>query len=220
MMLQIQNSKTMFLFPTPVILHDLKEATNINGELETRIRAHQTIHKGINRSNYGGWHSNSDMMVWCEDISRIILSEAINQATKYTADIHANGKRDFVFDAQMWANINGPGDSNQSHCHTGALWSGVYYVDNGEDDPNVDVEGELILTDPRFPMNTMYMPDLVTRDRNNAPQHSQYPIRPTNGRLVMFPSWLTHSVRPYKGKRERISVAFNLTVHPVDSFKK
>ena len=32
------------------------------------------------------------------------------------------------------------------------------------------------------------------------------------GRLVMFPSWLLHQVRPYRGNSERISVAFNLTV--------
>lgn len=219
-MLTTQDSKTMFLFPTPVILHDLDDSAKINAELAKRIKAHQKTNKTIKRSNYGGWHSASDMTTWCEDISRIIIGTAIHQATKYTADIRADGKRDFVFDAQMWANINGPGDSNQSHCHTGSLWSGVYYVDSGEDDPTVDVEGELILTDPRFPMTTMYMPDLVTRDRNNAPQYSQYPIRPTNGRLVMFPSWLHHSVRPYRGTRERISVAFNLTVHAVPTEKK
>jgi hypothetical protein len=26
---------------------------------------------------------------------------------------------------------------------------------------------------------------------------------------VLFPSWLLHAVRPYRGARERISVAFN-----------
>lgn len=218
-MLQTQASKTMFMFSTPVILHDLADASKINPELLKRIQTHRKNNASIKRSNYGGWHSASDMTIWCEDIARVILSEAINQATKHTADIRADGKRDFVFDAQMWANINGPGDSNQTHCHSGSLWSGVYYVDNGEDDPLTDVEGELILTDPRFPMNTMYMPDLVTRDINRRPQHSQFPVRPVNGRLVMFPSWLNHSVRPYLGKRERVSVAFNLTVHAVEANK-
>jgi len=197
-MLTTQDSKPMFLFSTPVILHDLENSAVINAELLKRIHAHKDVTPSIRRSNYGGWHSAADMTVWCEDIARVILNAAMSQATQYTADIRADGKRDFVFDAQMWANINGPGDSNQS---------------------NVDVEGELILTDPRFPMNTMYMPDLVTRDMNSAPQYSQYPIRPINGRLVLFPSWLNHSVRPYLGKRLRVSVAFNLTVHVVSSDK-
>ena len=152
------------------------------------------------------------MTVWARDAAMVILGEAINASSSVTADIHPHGKRDFEFDAQMWANVSGPGHSNQMHSHPGALWSGVYYVDTGEDDPNVDVEGELLLQDPRFPMNVMYMPELVNRDAKGKPQYSQVPIRPTNGRMVLFPSWLNHSVRPYKGKRERISIAFNLMV--------
>ena len=37
-------------------------------------------------------------------------------------------------------------------------------------------------------------------------------IRPKPGKLVMFPSWVFHQVRPYHGNAERISIAFNLTV--------
>ena len=37
-------------------------------------------------------------------------------------------------------------------------------------------------------------------------------IRPRSGRLVMFPSWLLHQVRPYAGKAVRISIAFNLSL--------
>lgn len=37
-------------------------------------------------------------------------------------------------------------------------------------------------------------------------------VIPKAGRLVMFPSWLMHQVRPYKGNAERISIAFNLAL--------
>ncbi len=215
-MLQTQDAKTMFLFPTPVILHDLEGAEFFNADLLTRIKARREQDAGLKRSNYGGWHSEVDMTVWCEDLARVILGEAINQTAAQTADVHPHGKRDFEFDAQMWANINAPGDSNQMHCHPGALWSGVYYVDVGEDDPEVDVEGELLLMDPRFPMNVMYMPELINRYADGKPQYAQYPIRPVNGRMVLFPAWLNHSVRPYKGTRERVSVAFNLMVAVAD----
>jgi hypothetical protein len=30
--------------------------------------------------------------------------------------------------------------------------------------------------------------------------------------MVMFPGWLLHKVRTYRGSAERISIAFNLTV--------
>jgi uncharacterized protein (TIGR02466 family) len=213
-MLKNQPAQTLFLFPTPVILYDLTNAEVMNKDLKTIILKKRESDAGLARSNYGGWHSNVDMMVWAEQQARIILETAIREVSRQTADIHPFGQRDFDFDAQMWANVSGTGASNQMHCHPGALWSGVYYVDVGEDDPDVDVEGELLLVDPRFPMNTMYMPELVLRDSRGGPQYSQFPVRPVNGRMVLFPAWLKHSVKPYRGKRERISIAFNLMVHP------
>jgi uncharacterized protein (TIGR02466 family) len=37
-------------------------------------------------------------------------------------------------------------------------------------------------------------------------------VLPKAGRLVMFPAWLLHQVRPYRGTAERISIAFNLSL--------
>lgn len=37
-------------------------------------------------------------------------------------------------------------------------------------------------------------------------------IRPKTGSMLMFPSWLSHGVRPYKGAATRISIAINLGV--------
>ncbi len=215
-MLQTQDAKTMFLFPTPVILHDIEGAEKLNTELLAQITQRRSQDKGINRSNTGGWHSATDMTVWAEDSARKLLTEALALTTQHTTDVNPSGKREFSLNAQMWANVSGAGHSNQTHCHPGALWSGVYYVDAGEDlgvnGKNTDVEGELIITDPRFPVNVMYMPDLLLKDEAGNAQSPQFPIRPVNGRMVLFPAWLNHSVRPYKGTRERVSVAFNIMV--------
>jgi uncharacterized protein (TIGR02466 family) len=37
-------------------------------------------------------------------------------------------------------------------------------------------------------------------------------VQPKAGRMVIFPAWLLHQVRAYRGNAERISIAFNLTV--------
>jgi hypothetical protein len=36
-------------------------------------------------------------------------------------------------------------------------------------------------------------------------------IKPVEGQIVLFPSWLSHSVEPWDGEEERISIALNLT---------
>jgi hypothetical protein len=35
-------------------------------------------------------------------------------------------------------------------------------------------------------------------------------VKPKDGLLVLFPGWLSHSVEPWQGSGERISVAMNI----------
>jgi hypothetical protein len=35
-------------------------------------------------------------------------------------------------------------------------------------------------------------------------------IKPKEGLLILFPGWLSHSVEPWHGSSERISVAMNI----------
>lgn len=37
-------------------------------------------------------------------------------------------------------------------------------------------------------------------------------VQPKPGRMVLFPSWVMHQVRPYQGTAVRISIAFNLSL--------
>ena len=47
-------------------------------------------------------------------------------------------------------------------------------------------------------------------------------IKPEPGQIVLFPSWLAHSVDPWEGDGERISIALNLTapMPPGNAVKK
>jgi uncharacterized protein (TIGR02466 family) len=112
----------------------------------------------------------------------------------------------------MWANVNRSGHGNEFHSHPGGYWSGVYYVDDGgiADDPSLG--GELEFMDPRGPMPAIYAPHLAAAMPGGLKAGANEPVIPKAGRLVMFPSWLLHQVRPYRGTAERISIAFNLTV--------
>jgi len=63
-------------------------------------------------------------------------------------------------------------------------------------------------------MIRMVAPDLVFTDETGEKQMSQFRVRPEPGKLVIFPSWLMHAVRPHKGPGERISVAMNVLALP------
>ena len=202
------------LFSTPILTAELPNAAALNAALMEVIKTERGRDPGgINRSNVGGWHSKTDMVRWGGPPAEELSNFAISLASGHMEDIAAAGKRDFRWGVDMWANANGPGELNQLHCHIGAFWSAVYYPDpGGAAEPGKG--GELMLEDPRYPGAYMNVADLVYRDGRGKAQHSLHAIRPRVGLLVMFPGWLRHSVRPFQGQGERISIALNLTVWP------
>jgi uncharacterized protein (TIGR02466 family) len=110
----------------------------------------------------------------------------------------------------MWANINRTGHGNEFHSHPGAYWSGVYYVDDGGIASDGSLGGELEFLDPRGPVPLMNAPHL--RMSGSLSAGATEKVVPKAGRMVIFPAWLLHQVRPYLGTDVRISIAFNLTV--------
>ncbi len=197
------------LFATPILKASPPGAEALSAELLATIREHRKKHEGVNRSNIGGWHSDTDMARWGGEAARRLADFAVAEVSRHMTDVARQGKRQFNWSIEMWANVNAPGDANQLHCHPAAYWSGVYYPDPG----GAEIEGhggELVFEDPRYPMAYMTVPDLVLRDASGEPMYSQVVVRPVAGRVVLFPSWLRHSVRPHEGDRERVSIALNL----------
>ncbi len=199
------------LFPTPILKARPPNADALNRALLESISAHRAGNPGIDRSNIGGWHSDTDMTAWGGEPARSLATFAIEEVSSHMVDVARAGKRKFDWSIEMWANVNRSGDANQLHCHPAAYWSGVYYPDPGGAERESG-GGELVVEDPRYPLAYMTVPDLLLKNDDESPMYSQVAIRPEPGLLVLFPSWLRHSVRPHRGERERVSIALNLTL--------
>lgn len=109
--------------------------------------------------------------------------------------------------SHTWFHITRAGGQFDLHNHGMASWSGVYCVDPGDspaDDPD---SGALTFVNPMALANMFQDPANVHLRRPYGMANITY--RHTAGRLVLFPSWLFHQVQPYRGTRERITVAFN-----------
>ena len=192
-------------FATPVIIDRPPNAAELNGALEPIILARRQSHPGMRRSNIGGWHSDTGFLGWGGAAAQALAQRVIALAGAHTTDLLApEEKHPWLIEA--WANVSETGAANAPHSHPGCYWSAVYYVraDEGEG-------GELILHDPRMPGLAMQAPDLRFR---NAGGEQMVKTRPTTGMLILFPSWLIHSVTPWQGTSPRISVAMNLSAVP------
>jgi len=202
--------ETVTLFSTPVVLSDLPDAAALNADLRAAIVQRETTHPGTQHSNLGGWQSDWDMDRWGGAAAIKLLAIGRNIANRVTTDRQGNSVV-LTWKANMWANVNRSGHGNEFHSHPGSFWSGVYYVDDGGIDADPSLGGELEFMDPRGPGPAMYAPHLAY-GKLRLSVGANETVRPKAGRLVMFPAWLLHQVRPYRGKAERISIAFNLSL--------
>lgn len=199
------------LFATPVAAVEVPGAAVLNTELERVILQRRSEMASVQASNAGGWHSDRDIIAWGGHPISAILDVAKGVATQMTADRHGKPVRP-VWTVQAWANVNGPGDGNICHYHPGAFWSGTYYVADGGCGSDPALGGEFEMLDPRGPGPGMYAPGLKFAGEDGNSVGSGEMIRPRPGLLFLFPSWLFHQVRPYRGNGLRISIAFNLGV--------
>ncbi|HEX8644810.1 MAG TPA: TIGR02466 family protein [Allosphingosinicella sp.] len=200
------------LFETPLIVDEMPDCTAVNAALRAAILKRREESEGISISNVGGWHSDTQMLDWGGEAARSLSRRIIAAADRFTADIRGGDVPRHKWAAEMWANVSPPGASNRHHCHPGAYWSAVYYVDDGYDgSPDRALGGELVLFDPRMPTVRMAAPDLRFRRPGQQPDHDEVKLRPSTGRIVIFPAWLSHAVLPYCGHSTRISIAVNLT---------
>lgn len=205
-----QGPEVTTLFGTPVVSFDLPDAEALNKELHAVIIERQKAHPGTQHSNLGGWQSSWDMERWGGAPAIKLLAFGRNTANRVTTDRQGKPVA-IVWRANMWANINRSGHANEFHSHPGSFWSGVYYVDDGGIAQDPSLGGELEFMDPRGPGPAMYAPHLAFGAAGLSVGANEM-VRPRAGRLFLFPAWLLHQVRPYKGTAERISIAFNLSL--------
>jgi uncharacterized protein (TIGR02466 family) len=200
------------LFATPVAAIMLPDAPARNAELTEIILRRRAEHPTLGASNIGGWHSTRDLPEWGGKRVQEVLAAAQSVATQMTADRDGNPvKPDWKIEA--WANVNGPGGSNACHYHPGSFWSGSYYVADGGCADDASLGGEFEMFDPRGPAPMMHAPMLKFAGEDGQSAGSAQTIKPRDGLMFIFPSFLLHAVRPYSGTALRISIAFNLGMY-------
>ena len=182
-------------FPTPIYIFDHNDPS-LNVQLEKDILNWMNEDKGLSKTNIRGWHSTTDMHIKPE-YKRLVqgLYEAQN---KIYEEEHLDSE---PFLGGMWANVNPPGGMNRAHMHPNSLWSGVYYVKAPKNC------GVLKIDDPRTSA-AMSRPRIKEGDIPTR-LYREINCQPITGRLIMFPSWVTHCVDPNDSDDIRISVSFN-----------
>ena len=194
-------NKPNLFFPTPVWTLQLDNYQSINEQMYKFIKITQSKdQQGINKSNIKGWHSKDFNMQENEPKNFIkFILPAIEQVI---TDMNWERQKQSININNMWAIINTGGSANLRHQHGNSTISGAYYVRAPKN------SGDIVFYDPR-PAPVYTYPKAVNPNLLNAQVNG---ISPKEGALVLFPSYLDHSVNENLSNEERIVISFNITI--------
>ena len=191
------------LFSVPVFHYKLENYKETNKELLNYILELQKNDKtGNTHSNKGGWHSqNFDIVNQGPPIN------FLNKIKDYLKHIISNefgwkyvpNKQRIV---AMWAIINKKSSFNVMHNHQNCYFSSAYYVKKPKN------SGDITFFDPKE-AKTYRFPKIEKYTEYSA---EAIKIKPEEGDLLIFPSYLYHSVGENLSEDDRIIVSFNVDI--------
>jgi uncharacterized protein (TIGR02466 family) len=196
------NSETLLFFPTVVQEIQIPNAKELNKQIKGGIEAIRksqpnTLPLGWSCDLYTTIGSPTTLMQHKEfdPLGKVITEEA----TKFADALDLQTDKHPLKFTECWLNVYSEGHAQEVHQHPNAVISGIYYV---KAPPG---SGELLIHSPYT--GTMLDPPIRKANGLNI---TVMPITPKEGMMVLFRSFVKHSVKPTRGKEERISIAFNL----------
>tara|TARA_Y100001963_G_C6642520_1_gene381698 strand:+ start:118 stop:834 length:717 start_codon:yes stop_codon:yes gene_type:complete len=192
--------------------------------IEETYRLKNENPKGIQRSNYGGWHSENDLhknnvfKKLNNKIIKIVESSILSEpAFKSLHNIYNNQhgpwkSTKFKLDAG-WATVNNDGDRNFVHTHEDSFLSCAFYLKVPDTDTlwnNKNASSRIGTFVFKDPIGVRKHSGMLFGKKND------YYIEPEEGLLLIFPSWLAHEVRPHYLSEDRISYSCNIEYPYVD----
>ena len=189
--------KQEMLWPTPYwythIWEFIRSETRVtfNEDMIGSIQGMIDKDKGVTKSNRGGWQSellppNGELEPLSAEISEFCKS--INL-----------GINEIVI-PQMWINVNKKNDWNTIHSHGQYNLSGTYYVKVPSD------SGQIVFRDPRpVALTNSFMVNRFDKGEFRK-------VKPIEGLLILFPSYLELFVEPSNADEDRISISFDVVV--------
>ncbi len=185
------------LFPTPIYSDKLNLDNLKYFELIRKIKENDP---GVVKSNMNGWHSDSRINILELNDFKELKKEISKSIQKSIEEL---GYQKIVLKfLNSWSIITPKGGSNSIHNHSNSFLSGAYYLQANNASPISFYdprEIKVFLSPTNVYKNGIYTSDIVS-------------FMIESGFLILFPSWLKHSVSENKSDSERIIVSFNLGV--------
>lgn len=199
-MLNKETIEVLPLFPAPLFT-----VMYTAGDLEDTIKHLDSceVYDGGKADEYG-YHSKDTYILEHKKCTK--LANFIKEAVVYFGkEILMYVYDEYVF-SQSWISHKRPGQFHTMHTHPNSLISGVFYY--GEEDEDIPA---ITFHRPMAGINTSYLSPQNQLDRRKS-QYAwdTFSVNYSAGLLLLFPSYILHSVPVNKSTKVRKSLAFNV----------
>lgn len=187
------------IFNTPIFYDTLNYKSK---DLEDFCSRLYGMSDGRKKSNKLGWQSEDVQNE--EELQNLIIliNEKLKQIHSYS-NLKNNCK--LVVD-NIWININSKYSYNDKHIHFKSFYSGVYYLQVPENSGNIQFTNPSNLQRIFIEVYKNYIQNF------NGFTAQNWVFKPQKDLLLLFPSWIEHSVNQNLSNENRISIAFNTTI--------
>tara|TARA_B100000686_G_C16711453_1_gene929398 strand:+ start:649 stop:1251 length:603 start_codon:yes stop_codon:yes gene_type:complete len=197
-----QNKSELFkIFSTPIWTSIIDNHEEVNSKMIKYIKLLQSKNpKGIAKSNVDGWHS--EYFDLNADDPRYFLNSIKLNLDKVFNDMGWDLNNQKIKITNMWSIINNKNASNARHIHSNNYISAAYYIKAPTGCGNIifyDPRNEVVFRHPKI-------------NKTNNLNSNVFSIEPKDGLLVLFPSYLHHSVDLNNSDDERIVISFNINI--------
>ncbi|MAT92412.1 MAG: hypothetical protein CME59_07405 [Halioglobus sp.] len=196
-----QEDQLHMLFPTVVQLSQLDDAQELNRALLQEIGE---LRRRLPNSKPRSWAC--DLYTTIGDPEALLRLPAVQRLLRIAQEKIRRYAQTYRYPledmapqiTECWANVYGPGQSQEAHLHKNCLFSGIYYL---QAPPG---SGATVFYSPAC--DVMLEPRPTEGNNINATV-TGYP--PVEGRMMIFRSSTRHSVLPGEFEGERITLSFN-----------
>ena len=195
-----QNYQARILFPSIFHEYTLEESDFSKDELLDYCYSQKKLHpKSLQRSNRGGWHSPI-FNIHDENPVSIHLRKGLSQSVFTTL------KRHLKVNVEYWIMINGANCYNAGHTHPNSDLSGVFWIKSPKN------SGDLRFINPSNFTAYVEIKSYIDKFKSDTNAHEAYAYTPTAGKMITFPSHVTHEVSINESKEDRIAVSYNIAL--------
>ena len=190
------------IFSTPVWMSVYPDFEEHKDAFLTSVRNFKEKNpQGENKSNITGYHSPETLQGEAE--LRPLFQYVCEMALQAVQDL--NFVPNNLFLTSAWVNFNDTRECmNSEHVH-GEILSGVFYLKAPPE------SGKFVISNPG--LNRLWGGCNLIKEKNQFTGEMMR-IEPEEGSILLFPSYLPHSVETNHHDDERISISFNLMVLP------